>query len=410
VKLRSSQRTSWLSSLLSQQDITGEESTKQLAYCRKVRFYPTQEHKALLEKCFGATRYLTNKALDCIKQGQFSATSNAISLRNNLRYQDKYLEEQEMWLKDIPYDTRDCAIRQLASNFKTIFSQLKKKLISHFSMSFKSKKNPTQVCFVNKKAFINNVGNKKLFVRRVKKSFTFKEKVDDFVHGTITIVRIKNRYYMCFPMKRKQLNVRTPYQAVALDPGVRTFQTFYSEEGLCGKIGDQESLRLKHILELEDKLKSKISTLKNIRKSTRYNLRKRCFFLRTKVKNIVADLHRKTCHWLTTTFKHVFLPSFDVRHMVKKSRRNIRKSTVRAMLALSHYSFKERLLHMATYRGCKVYICDESYTSKTCGCCGNMNDTLGGNKVFVCSKCGISIDRDYNGARNIYLRNIQSHG
>ena len=80
------------------------------------------------------------------------------------------------------------------------------------------------------------------------------------------------------------------------------------------------------------------------------------------------------------------------------------------MLALSHYSFKERLLHMATYRGCKVHICDESYTSKTCGCCGNMNDTLGGNKVFVCSKCGISIDRDYNGARNIYLRNIQSHG
>lgn len=410
IKQKNYQMTSWLSSLCSQPDTMEEENIKQLAYCRKIRFYPTTEHKVLLEKCFGATRYLTNKALHCIKKGDFCATSNAISMRNNLRYQDKYLEEKEMWLKEVPYDTRDAAIRQLSSNFKTVFTQLKNKTIKFFSMRFKSKRNLTQVCFVNKNAFKNEVGKKKLFGGRVKKSFTFKENIDDFVHGTITIAREKNRYYMCFPMKREQLNINTKYKAVALDPGVRTFQTFYSEEGLCGKIGDQESLRLKRILELEDKLKSKLSTLKDVRKSTRYNLRKRCFFLRTKVKNIVTDLHRKTCHWLTTTFKHVFLPSFDVRHMVKKSKRNIGKSTVRAMLSLSHYSFKERLLHMATYRGCKVHICSEAYTSKTCGCCGNMNNTLGGNKVFDCSNCGISIDRDYNGARNSYLRNTQSHG
>ena len=34
------------------------------------------------------------------------------------------------------------------------------------------------------------------------------------------------------------------------------------------------------------------------------------------------------------------------------------------------------------------------------------NDQLGGKKVFECDKCGIRIDRDINGARNIFLRQL----
>ena len=43
----------------------------------------------------------------------------------------------------------------------------------------------------------------------------------------------------------------------------------------------------------------------------------------------------------------------------------------------------------------------ESYTSKTCTCCGYINKTLGGNKRFVCDACGLNIGRDVNGAMNI---------
>ena len=68
---------------------------------------------------------------------------------------------------------------------------------------------------------------------------------------------------------------------------------------------------------------------------------------------------------------------------------------------------------MSKYRRCKIHICNEAYTSKTCGCCGNLNNYLGGSKTFNCSECGILIDRDYNGARNIYLKHtitrVRSH-
>lgn len=401
-KNKNYQMTSWLSSLYSQPDTMERENIKKINYSRKVRFYPTTKHKNLLEKCFNATRFLINKALEHIKNGNITKLTNHIEIRNYLRYQDKYLNNENSWLKEIPYDTRDLAIRQLCSNFKTALSQLKKGTIRKFKMNFKSKKNPNQVCFVNKNAF--NVNKNTLFVRRVKDKIKIKENMNDYEFGTLTIKREKNRYYMCFPLKRNSSYKKTPYKAVSLDPGVKTFQTFYSEEGLIGKIGDGIYNKIKNINLQIDKLSSNIPTSKNKKK---YNLRKRCFLLRTKVKNIISDLHKKTCSWLTSNFKYIFLPTFNVKPMIKKKGRNISKSVVRSMLSLSHYSFKQRLLDMASSRCCIVNICNESYTSKTCGKCGFLNNKLGGDRMFYCNMCGLNIDRDYNGARNIYLKNIR---
>ncbi len=51
---------------------------------------------------------------------------------------------------------------------------------------------------------------------------------------------------------------------------------------------------------------------------------------------------------------------------------------------------------------------DEWYTSKTCSMCGCKNENLGGSKIFNCNKCKITMDRDYNGARNIMLKSLSS--
>ena len=48
-------------------------------------------------------------------------------------------------------------------------------------------------------------------------------------------------------------------------------------------------------------------------------------------------------------------------------------------------------------------ICTEEYTSKTCGRCGELNDVKALD-VYSCNKCKLVIDRDVNGARNIYIK------
>src|ERR1700723_171236 len=71
----------------------------------------------------------------------------------------------------------------------------------------------------------------------------------------------------------------------------------------------------------------------------------------------------------------------------------------------AHYRFRMRLLSKAReYPWCNVELVDESYTSKTCGRCGALHNKLGGAKVYQCPRCTLRMDRDVNGARNIYLR------
>ena len=90
------------------------------------------------------------------------------------------------------------------------------------------------------------------------------------------------------PLKRRCEPSNPKFSEVALDSGVRTFQTFYSPEGICGKLGDGTSNGLKRIFVKEDRIKS-----------------------------VIANEGRK-----------------------------IGPSTARGMLALSHFAFKEKLLHM----------------------------------------------------------------
>lgn len=80
------------------------------------------------------------------------------------------------------------------------------------------------------------------------------------------------------------------------------------------------------------------------------------------------------------------------------------KKVNRPNTTLSHYTFRKRLQHTALQQGCKIVIVNESYTSKGCTKCGNINGC--GRDRFKCRKCGLKIDRDYQGARNILLKAI----
>ena len=112
---------------------------------------------------------------------------------------------------------------------------------------------------------------------------------------------------------------------------------------------------------------------------------------------------------LCKNFHVILIPVFSVSEMVKKSneqrKRPLSKSTVRAMLSLSFYKFRERLMYKAScYSNVKVITCNESYTSKTCGFCGKIDYKLGGSKIYECKDCKISVDRDIHAARNIALK------
>jgi len=125
--------------------------------------------------------------------------------------------------------------------------------------------------------------------------------------------------------------------------------------------------------------------------------------IRRRIRNLVDELHHQVAHWLVRHYDIILLPDFRVQGMSGRAGRKIRRKTVRNLLTLSHHRLKAFLLHKAAEFGKQVVIVNEAYTSKTCSWSGEVIPNLGGRKVVTGSD-GVSLDRDINGARGIFLR------
>ncbi|MCP4105271.1 MAG: transposase [Desulfobacteraceae bacterium] len=90
--------------------------------------------------------------------------------------------------------------------------------------------------------------------------------------------------------------------------------------------------------------------------------------------------------------------------MASKENRRITTKTVRSMLGLAHYKFKETMRWMCRKYGKTLVDVNEAYTSKTMSWCGKIKENLGGSKTISDGK--IKVDRDINAARNILLKSL----
>jgi len=390
------------------------------------------------ETCKGKlmSKYFCEKHND--KYFKYKHYKSNIDMRTHILKNDV-----EDWKKNIPFDSKTLMINNAIESYKSAISNLKNGNIQSFKMGFRTKKDKSQILKIDHRELIlfekiNKTTKKKepnifLFKNSLWKKFPqikIKNKKDfkwlqkQFEVGPqykrrqgkkvlkkcfipsdfILKFEYPNKYYLCIPSYRNSVNNKAPFEVVSLDPGIRTFQTFYSPEGVIGKLGDNVDEKLIKIGKRIDKLESYSKSVNNSKKKMRIN--KRCSILRTKIKNIVNDLHWKSASYLCKNYDKIIISDFKIKNMIKVGRRNINNDSVRKLLALSHSKFKERLKSTASHLGRKVYICSESYTSKTCGICGLINDQLGGKKIFDCDRCRIKIDRDINGARNIFLRQL----
>lgn len=241
----------------------------------------------------------------------------------------------------------------------------------------------------------------------------------------MTLVRSKwvNRYWLYIPYKIVVPTTESfPEHLLTIDPGVRTFQTWYRSDGSFGKNGHEARQRLlminKKISRLQSILDKMPRTSKNNTKEANneimkaklpLEIKKRVLFL--KKKDWITHCHYESMKELTSQEKTlILLPSFQVQQMItKKERKNgpLSKEVKQSMVDLSFYRFRCRLEHYLEKhheKKCHLKIVTEEYTSKTCGKCGNLKNVSG--DKYNCIKCKVVLDRDVNGARNILLKAI----
>ena len=222
---------------------------------------------------------------------------------------DKDLGESERWQKDVPYDTRQLILKDLIGGFKSATSNKIRGNVKEFKMRYKSRKDTTQIFHINKKAITPEL---EIFKTRKIGALRVRSKMKRWLTNNIKNIEsdckiIKYRgeqYYLLLSIVKSSPETKIPFDAVSLDPGVRTFQTFYSPNGLTGKIGEDFAHKsiMKTAIKI-DKLDSGADTTNNWR--TRRNIRARQALLRTKIKNVVTDLHWKTVNFLCNNFKTI---------------------------------------------------------------------------------------------------------
>jgi transposase len=163
-------------------------------------------------------------------------------------------------------------------------------------------------------------------------------------------------------------------------------------------------------------LQSILDKAKNLKKGQdgwipskkRYKYQRRKKMLHARIRHIRDDTHYKIIKYLVENFRIVMIPKFFVKLLSQRKSRLLTKSTVSKMLAQSHSLFLKRLMDKARATACLVVIVNESYTSKTCSSCANINEQLGSKKIFKCPSpnCGVEVDRDSNGSLNICIRKL----
>ena len=329
---------------------------------KKIRVFLNPEQRLMVRQWFGVSRYVFNKTIKILVKGETKANWKAIKT--------SILNDLPEWCKAVPYQIKSIAIKDACTAVREAKKKYKKTGQIN-RVRFRSRKNPVQSCYIPKSAVsVKGIYHTKLG------ELTLAETLPDNICDC-RLTSTNGDYYLIVPYKTAHVKAENQGRLVALDPGVRTFLTFFSQTSI-GKIGHGDFSRIQRLCQHLDNLISKISKTKGKQK---YRMRKAARRIIIKIQNLISELHHKAARFLVDNFDVILLPTFETSQMSKKQNRKLRSKTVRNMLSFAHYRFKEFLKHKTTENGKVVVDVCEAYTSKTVSWTGELIN-IGGSKTI----------------------------
>ena len=334
-------------------------ATKQQA--RRIQVYPDRTQKMAINTWLTASRWTYNLTVEILQSGIPAVWKHIASM---VMPEVKTLHPE--W-DSVPYQVKRTAVRDACramSNVKTFNLELKdsqahgSRADEEFAqLGYRSRQNPKQSCYIPDDAVTEHgVYHTMLGPLRMAEAIPAE-------HKECRLVQERGLYWLVVPYPA-QCDIETPSGdgVVALDPGVRTFLTYFSETE-CGKLGHHAFGRIQRLCHWLDDLISRTAKEPNRRK--RRQMRSAQARMRQRITNLVDELHWQLARWLTSNYRIILLPTFETHDLTQRAGRKIRSKTARMMLTFRHYEFKRRLRWKAWQRGALVLDVNEAYTSKT---------------------------------------------
>ena len=368
---------------------------------KKIEIFPTEKQKAILHKWFGTSRYVYNESVSALDAKETPKTFKGLV--------PIVFDQLPEWHVETPRQIKVGAVMdacQAVSHAKIKAKATRKRQ----NVKFRSRKHPRQTLYLRADSLKRNgfyvrlLGDMKMsepLPAKPQGTGKVSERDTDAEVKDSQLIMENGRYFLCVSYVEKKKTRDPSDRIVALDPGVRDFMTFFSEDRF-GWLGMQCINRIQRLCQHCDNLLSRATQEK---RPLRRALRKAANRIKVKIRNLIDELHKKVAHFLVTNFDIILLPTFQTQQMTKRGARKLRKKSVRQMLTLSHYRFKVFLKQKAKEYGVQVIDVCEAYTSKTVSWTGEIVANLGGSRVIK-SLEGHQMDRDLNGARGIFIKNV----
>lgn len=378
----------------------------------KIKIYPSQRQKKLIDELFDITRYIYNKANARVKSKEFGWWGKErLRLRdylvtvNSKKHTTSTRKPFELSASD---STRQCAVFNLCDAYKTSTGNLKAGNIRAFNISYKKKNEPRQCLELGSKDLIMTKKGFRIYPSKwkghefLKISKKNQKKYGNYsVEHNCDILRQKGLYYIGFVLPQLKQENKIFRRVCGVDLGVRTLASSYGTNGIVEYNANMELLK---------SYNKKFDMVKNCRKvrPVNFNNSKR------RRKNALNKIEKKkidftdNLHWnLIKTLLHendvIFMGDIKS-HNIVKSWKN--KYLNRNFNDLKFYMFKTRLEYKAKTLGKKVFMIPEHYTTQGCSGCGNLWRTIGKSKIYNCTKCNLVCDRDTNSAKNIFMKGV----
>ncbi len=397
----------------------------------KFRLFPTEEQEKYIHNSIEQFRWYYNAVVNVVnmKYNTLESLVEERKLKYNLVRDEmmkyKYSEEiigevcnkkfdrddalrafpKPHWMKeDVNCRIPRGACKKFTQNINSAITNYINKNITKFKMNFLSRKNTQEFMLFEDLHYprcLNKIKSHYWYRNKAHKRVTisfqdvFKESPSGFeiIHDKVT-----NKYFLHYPVdidyfpedsirNENQVKYTTKGERViSLDPGIRKFLVGYNPAGEIIYIADNANKELiKLILEI-DSLKDRDEILVAWKR----------------IRNLVDEMHNKTIAYLVENYDVILLPEFRTQEMLRSKK--LHKKTKRLMTMYAFYRFKTKLKFKCNQYKKQLIIVDESYTSRTCTCCGHLNEKKSC-EVIKCSNCGIELDRDIVGSRNVFIKN-----
>ena len=349
----------------------------------KFRLYPTPEQEEKLRQCGGNARWLWNYFLrlneeEYAKNKKFIFAHDLMKLLPDLKKEYEFLSlswsqslQQVAWHFDRAL--KDFLNPELKRDFPTTKKKAKER--DSFTIPQKYRIEKKYVCIpkVGEVAWVKHRG--------------IKGKVKH-----ITVKQDGDQWYCSVNVEIKSQDTKPvgTENIIGIDVGLKTFAT-HSD----GEIVENQRVtkRFEHRLKKAQRRLSK----RTKGGSNRSKQRIRVSRLHRKIRNIRRDFqHKSTCSTIAKC-DGVCLETLNIKGMMSNH------TLAKAVADCGWYEYKRQLRYKADWQGKVVVEIDRfAPSSKCCSECGWKNDNLRlSDRLFVCSECGLEIDRDMNAAINI---------